>query len=200
MKANSMNMKSLVAAAALALVATAANAQSVSQTSSTSDTVITANIPNLVSIEGLNDVTFDITADDINNPYFGGVDKTEKFCVYSNVTSTGNYNISVSGPAGTDAPFALSGAGGNLDMAVWVSDDENNPFSGAGIGGNGYAFPGGVKTGYQTARAESRATDLNCSNVGGTNAALQLRLNDAEILAAIAGSYSGTLVLTVSVP
>ena len=62
------------------------------------------------------------------------------------------------------------------------------------------ALPGGVKTGYQTARAESRATDLNCSNVGGTNAALQLRLNDAEILAAIAGSYSGTLVLTVSVP
>ena len=85
-------------------------------------------------------------------------------------------------------------------MAVWVSDDEANPFSGAGIGGNGYVFPGAVKTGYKTARSKARATDLACSNVSGTNAALQLRLNDAEILAAIAGSYSGTLTLTVSIP
>jgi len=198
-----MIKKTLMAAAALAVLATGAQAETqgtLSQTSSTGTTVVTAVIPNMVSISGLNDVTFNVTADDINNPYFGGIDKTEKFCVYSNVTTGGNYNISVSGTAGTDAPYALTGTGGALDMAVWVSDDEANPFSGAGVGGNGFAFPGAVKTGYQTARSKARATDLACGNVGGTNAALQLRLNDAEILAAIAGSYSGTLTLTVSVP
>ena len=191
-----MIKKTFLAVAALAVLATGAQAETqgtLSQTSSTGTTVVTAVIPNMVSISGLNDVTFNVTADDINNPFFGGIDKNEKFCVYSNVTTGGNYNISVSGTAGTDAPYALTGTGGNLDMAVWVSDDETNAFK-------NFTFPGFVQTNYKTAQSKARATDLACSNVGGTNASLQLRLNDARILAAISGTYTGTLTLTVSVP
>lgn len=189
-----MKFAAVLAGVAAAALAVSANAQSVSETTSVADTQVTATIPNLVSIEGLNDIVFDLSADDINNPFFGGVDRNEKFCVYSNVTADGNYNIRVDGKDGADAEFALEGAEGDLDMAVWISDDETNAFK-------GYTWPGFTQTGYKTANGgKPRATDLNCSNVGGTNASLQLRLSDAEILAAVAGEYNGTLTLTVSVP
>lgn len=198
-----MIKKTLVAAAALAVLATGAQASTqgtLSQTSSTGTTVVTANIPNMVSISGLTDVIFNVTAADINNPHFGGIDETSAFCVYSNVTAGGNYNISVgSSVVGAGNTFALSGNGATLPMAVWVSDEASNGF---GANGDGFTWPGHIKTNYSTAQTgQPRATDLSCSNVsGGKNAALQLRITDAALLAAVAGAYSGTLTLTVSVP
>ncbi|MDB5714168.1 MAG: hypothetical protein JWO15_1565 [Sphingomonadales bacterium] len=192
-------MLAAVAAFTLASPAMAAKDGKLSKNNSVGKLDITAVIPPMVRVSGLDDLRINVTPADLLNPYFNRQDAETKFCVYSNINAEGEYNITVdgdaAGPNSNGSPFALSGAGGKLNYAVWVSDDVNNGFRSAG---SGWTYPGYTHTGYKTtAGGLARPASISCSDVG-ENAALHIGIDNSQILAAQAGKYKGTLTVTVS--
>lgn len=197
-------MKKLIIGVALSafIVATpslAATDGNLSTNHSTGKLTVKAHIPNMVRISGLDDLTIAVTPAALSNPYFHRQDAQSDFCVYSNDGAEGGYNISVDGDAGTDSPYQLTGANGTLGYSVWISDDPNNPFTGAGVAGAGYTYPGSQKTNYQTTRdGNARPTTIDCSDVGNSDASLHIGIDNTKILAAQSGTYKGVLRVTVS--
>jgi hypothetical protein len=193
-----MLKKLLVAAAASMALAGAAHAAadgSLSTTSSVGSFNVTASVPDMVQVSGLTDQTIDVTVAELTSPYFSTIDTTQKFCVYSNDGAAGAYNVSVGGTPGVNgAPYQLSGPNGPLPMYVWVSDDASNVFV---DGGTGYSYNGAVHS-YTTTRGAgtTRPATTNCG--GGTDASIDVRLNNADVLAATNGTYTGALTVTVS--
>lgn len=183
------------AAVALATPAVAATDGPLSDSSSTGTLDVTANIAPMVSIRGLDDLTMTINAASILNPSSWAAIEVSNFCVYSNADAVGSYKIRVDGTAGSAAQrFALTGPGGNLDYRVHINDvNTTSP--------NGTQVSAGQTVNFQnTAGGQARATDRDCTNVGGNNSTLSVRVGDADALAAVAGSYTGTLSVVVSVP
>lgn len=183
-----------LASAALSAPAVAATEGTLSSTNSTGTMTVTTNIPKLVKISGLSDITFNPTAADLATGS-GLQNASSRFCVYSNDTADGLYKIKVDGLAGSELnsgelKFGLTGPGGVLDLGVWVSDQANNPYTRNAFPGREYA---NLKT---TAGGQTRPTTLNCG--GNNNASMAFRLKNSGILAMTAGSYTGTLTLTVS--
>jgi hypothetical protein len=193
-----MNKIALFAALAVATAATPAFAQAtdgkLSEDSSIGKLSVTTVIPKMVRISGLEDMAFNVTADSVANEG-GAISKTQKFCVYSNDTVDGLYKLSVEGLAGDElntgeAKFALTGDTGNtLSIAVFTSDNAAHAF-------NGTAAPGVARSFKTTSGGQTRPTNLSCNGV--ENAAMAVKITNKRILAAIAGSYTGTLTLTVS--
>ena len=186
-----------VAAASIAFASApvvAATDGALSITNSTGTMTVTTNIPKLVKISGLSDITFNPTAADLSNAD-GAQGTSKRFCVYSNDTAAGLYKIKVDGLAGSELnsgelKFGLNGPGGVLDYGVWVSDEANKPYD------RGTATPGQERNFKTTSGGQTRPTTLNCG--GGTNASLAFKLKNSGILAVTAGAYTGTLTLTVS--
>ncbi len=192
-------MKILVlAATCAALAASPAFAQvtdgDLSQTASASTFNVTTVIPKMVRISGLEDITLNITAAQVSNSA-GAQTPSQRFCVYSNDTADGLYKISVGGVTSavastTEEKFAIAGPGGSLPFGVWVSDQASNPWGGSN------AVPGSFYNKKTTAGGQSRPTTLNCNGV--ENASLALKINNSRILAALQGSYTGQLTITVA--
>jgi hypothetical protein len=185
-------LRALVAVSALAAApAMAATDGTLSPSSSQGTVDFTTVIPQMVRISGLTDMTLNVTAAALNNPYFSRQDAESQFCVYSNVGADGGYTMKVDGLAGDKGPFGLEGNGQKLDFAVWVSDDVRNSFK-------NYTWPGNTVTGYKTTSGgQSRPADLNCSK--GKDALIHVGVDNSNILAATAGTYKGTLKITVAV-
>ena len=191
-------MKKFIVAAAVAAFAVsspalAAKDGKLSKNDSVGKVDFTTVIPNMVRISGLTDMRIRVTPEALNSPYFNRQDTESKYCVYSNIGVDGGYNVTVDGQAGTDNPFALAGEGGSaLDYNVWVSDDANNSF-------RAYTFPGFQQTGFKTTSGgQTRPVTTDCSDIGGNNAVIHVGVDNREILAATAGTYKGTLTVTVS--
>ena len=192
-------MKKLLAAVAALAMATPAMASTdgvLSDTSSTGTLDITATVAEMVSIRGLDDLTLNINAAAISGPSSHAAIAQSNFCVFSNVDAAGSYNISATGTPSGDSgnPFALAGAttGTNLNYVVHLSDEK--------LVNDNQVQPGQVLSYTNTAGGQTRATDLNCSNAGGENASVSVRVRDVVALAALADTYTGTLTVTVSVP
>jgi hypothetical protein len=186
------------AIAAAALVAGQANANSdgvLSDTSSVGTLNINATVVPMVSIRGLDDMTFTINSAAINGPSSHAVIGISNFCVFSNVDADGSYNIKAEG-SGAASAFTLAGAGTSTALPYIVhllNTAGTNP-------NNGNANSGQVKNFNNTDGGQARATDLNCSNAGGENAGVSVRVTDTAALAALADTYTGVLTVTVSVP
>jgi len=182
---------------AAAFIASPALAQdgALSSTSSSAEVDITTNIPKLVRISGLEDITLNASAADLANAG-GAYNRGQTFCVYSNDTMAGLYKLSVNGQAGAElntgeAKYSLSGPEGQtLSFSLWTSDIANNAYAG------GTATPGVAKSFKTTSGGQTRTTTLNCN--GTENASMNVRFTNARILAAVAGSYTGTLTFVVS--
>jgi len=190
--------KFLIAALAAAAFATPAMAETqgtLSSTSSQGTVVVTTNVPKLVRISGLEDITINATAADLSNVN-GAYNRSQTFCVYSNNTLNGLYNLKVDGQAGAElntgeAKYSLNGPEDQtLSFALWTSDQASNVY------GRGTAAPGVAKSFQTTAGNQQRTTTLDCN--GRDNASMNVRFTNARILAAVAGSYSGTLTFVVS--
>jgi hypothetical protein len=183
-------------AMAFAGVAQAATDGSLSSSSSVGTLDVNVTIPEMVRISGLSDVTFNITVAAITSPS-SNIVETSDYCVYSNVTTAGLYDISVSGAASGDNanPFQLVDGSNTLNHVVFVQDDPiNSPFA-------GYAHVNQIKHYSTIAGGLARPTDINCGNIaGGVNSRVKIVLRKAQILAAPAGTYTGTVTLTVAVP
>ncbi len=185
-----------VSAMAFAGVAHAATDGSLSSASSVGTLDVNATIPDMVRVSGLDDLTFAVTVADLTDPYTVRMDRTSDFCVYSNVTIDGNYDISVGGAAASASggyPYALSDGTTELRHAVWVTDDPSNAFTGT------YTWPGNTKNYQTTSGGQTRPSTTDCSVIG-DNASLKVGIKDADILAVPAGTYTGTLTVTVAVP
>ena len=179
-----------VAAIAIATPALAATNGHLSKSSSTGTLDVTVNIPKMVRVSGLKDMTFNITPAMLTEPYFSREDQTDSFCVYSNDGADGAYSMTVTTSHAGDAhhPWGLVGAGGVLPYSMWTSDTTNQF--------KDYNF--GQATSYLTnGDGQGRRTTLNCSDHG-TDATLKVGFDDADLLAAQAGAYSGTVTVTVS--
>lgn len=188
------------AAAMAALSASPALAQSsgdgaLSETSSVASFKVTTTIPKMVRISGLEDIQLDITAAAVANSN-GAQNFGQRFCVYSNDTSAGLYKLTVDGQSGTElntgeAKFSLTGPDSTrLSFALWASDRAGDAYA------KGTAAPGVAKNMQTDAGGQTRPTTLNCN--GTENASMNVRFTNARILAALAGSYTGTLTFTVA--
>lgn len=195
--------KLLTAVAAAALFATAANAATdgtLSDSTSTGTFDINATVVPMVSIRGLDDLSMTINAATLASN-FGHTDARTQFCVFSNADALGSYKVSVNGPAGTAGdyanPYALSGTTthNNLDFTVGYWDNATYNSVGAT-----FMRPGVQHAMENTRNGQTRATDLNCSNTGGSNASINVGIRNAVALAALADAYTGTLSVVVSVP
>jgi hypothetical protein len=187
-------LRALVAVSALAAAPAFAATDGDLSTSSSQGTVdFTTVIPQMVRISGLTDMTINVTPAALTNKFFSRQDAESQFCVYSNVGADGGYTMKVDGDAGKTAghAFALTGADGSLDYNVWVSDDTRNSFK-------NYTWPGNTVTGYKTTSGgKARPADLNCS--AGKDALVHVGVDNSSIFAATAGTYKGTLKITVAV-
>jgi hypothetical protein len=191
-------MKKILCASALAIAVAAAPAfaqdGSLSSTSSSAEVDISTTIPKLVRISGLQDITLTASATDLANTS-GAYNRGQTFCVYSNDTMAGLYKLSVNGQAGAElntgeAKYSLSGPEGQtLSFALWTSDVAANAYAG------GTATPGVAKSFKTTSGGQARTTTLNCN--GTENASMNVRFTNARILAAVAGTYTGTLTFVV---
>lgn len=188
------------AAAMVALSASPAFAQSagdgaLSETSSVARFNVTTNIPQMVRISGLEDITLNVTAASVASAT-GAQNVGQRFCVYSNSTSAGLYKLTVDGQSGSElntgeAKFSLTGPDSTqLSFALWASDRASDAYA------KGTATPGVAKNMQTTAGGQTRPTTLNCN--GTENASMNVRFTNARILAALAGSYTGTLTFTVA--
>jgi hypothetical protein len=187
-------LRALVAVSALAAApAMAATDGHLNKSSSTGSVDFTTVIPQMVRISGLTDMKINVTPAALTNKYFSRQDAESQFCVYSNVGADGGYTMRVDGDAGTTPGhgFALAGSGGSLDYNVWVSDDTTNSFK-------NYTWPGNTVTGYKTTSGgKARPADIDCS--AGKDALVHVGVDNSSIFAAVAGTYKGTLKITVAV-
>lgn len=184
----------IAASALLSAPVMAATDGSLSTSSSVGTVDFTTVIPPLVKISGLTDMQINVTPAMLTNPYFSRQDAESQFCVYSNIGVDGGYSLKVDGTAGVSGGFGLtnSGAGtATLDYSVWVSDNVNDSFK-------NFTWPGNVEPAYKTtAGGKARPATTDCSDVG-KNALVHVGVDNSKILAATAGTYKGTLTITVS--
>jgi hypothetical protein len=184
--------KLLIAAAAIAFAtpALAATDGNLSTSSSTGSLDVTVNIPKMVRVSGLQDMTFNITPAMLTEPYFSREDQTDTFCVYSNDGADGAYSMTVTSSHSGDAHhhWGLTGAGGTLPFAIWTSDTTNQFKT--------YNF-GQTVSYLANGDGQGRRTTLNCSDHG-NDASIKVGFDDADLLAAQAGAYTGTVTVTVS--
>ena len=180
-----------VAATALVGFAGAAQAQDSQFGATSQDTfALTATIDPVVRISGLTDLTFNIGAAFLNggNP---NVTQRPNYCVYSNVTSAGTYELEVTGVAfgtGSDNRWALSGPGG-ARLAYTVNNNTGASASNRQLGpGDSFAFAANAMTG-------SRPNTGDCSDIGGFNNQLIVAFSRGDVLAANAGTYTGTVTV-----
>lgn len=191
-------MKKLAFAAATAVLAVsspafAATDGALSTTSSTGTVQLNVNIPKMVRVSGLNDLTINVTPAMLTEPYFSREDATDTFCVYSNNGADGAYSMAVSANAGPggDTPFALTGTGGSLPYAIWTSDNVGSQFK-------SFRFNGSNTSYISNGDGAGRRTTLDCSGLG-DNASIKFGVKDSNLIAAQAGTYTDTVTVTVSV-
>ncbi len=141
---------------------------------STGDLIITLDIDDLVRINNLND---------INLGTFGGgagnLTGSDAFCVYRN--GAGNYNINMTG-SGTASAFTLASGGNTVPYSV---DFVNGATTTAMATGTALTGQTGANT-----------TSETCG--GADNVSINVAVANADLVAAPAGTYTGTLTMVVA--
>lgn len=193
-------MKKIAFAAATAVLAMSAPAFAatdgdLSESASTGTVQVNVNIPKMVRVSGLNDMTIDVTPTMLTEPYHSREDATDTFCVYSNNGVNGDYSMAVTATASGvpgSAPFALTGTGGSLPYAMWTSDNIGNSFK-------SFRFNGSTTSYASNGDGAGRRTTLDCNGGANNNAIIRFGVNDSDLIAAQSGTYTDTVTVTVSV-
>lgn len=147
---------------------------------STGTVQINAAVPGRVQITGLADVDFG-TVDPTAN-----ASDAQSVCVWSN-TSGRKYNVTATGDGGVGGTdFSLSDGTDVLPYTVeWASASA--------------ATSGSLLTsGSALAGLSSAAVNPSCSAGANKSASLIVKMASTDLVAAVAGSYSGTLTLVVA--
>lgn len=180
---NNASMLKLGTAASMlcASIAFAADGD-LSTTDSTATSQVRAVIPGLVRITGLDDLnmgTYDPTAP-------GDMTASSIFCVYRN-SAGGEYTLTLEGDGGVDATtdFEIDNGTDELAYTVDFGDDSGGALT-------NYAVPAALLTDQV-----ANSVDANCTT--GVQAELEVTVTDADALSARAGTYTGDLIVTVTV-
>ena len=158
-------------------VAAAATQGTIGSTS-TGSVSVSATVPGRVQISGLSDVAF------------GTVDPTtaassaQNVCVWSN-TSGRAYNINATGSGASNA-FTLTDGTNTLAYAVEWADSTAQTTGTA------------LTSGTALTGLASTATNPTCSAGPARTASLIVKMTAADLQAAVASSYTGTLTLVVA--
>lgn len=164
--------------AAIPGTAGAVTADGTRGSTSTGTVDISATIPQQVQISKLTTVAF------------GTVDPTvaasqaQNVCVWSN-TSTKGYRITATGNGAANA-FTLSDGTNTL------------PYSVEWAGTSGQTSGTALTTGTQLSGLTSTATSPTCATGAATTASLIVKMTAANLSAAVANTYNGTLTLVVA--
>jgi hypothetical protein len=134
---------------------------------------ITLNLPDLVRISDLDDISINFSGpSDIG---------TDDVCVFSN---TGNYSITATT---VENSYQLTAGPPNTDTVTYSVE---------------WATSSGQITGtpllYNTALTNRSTSGANPACSGGLNATLIIRVSDTDVGTAINDTYSGTLLLSVA--
>jgi hypothetical protein len=141
---------------------------------------ISATVPGRVQISKLTDLVFG-TVDPTANAA-----KTENLCVWSN-TSGRTYQVTATGSGGgTSNTFALTD--GTTEL----------PYSVEWAGTSGQSSGTALATGTALTGLTSAAVNPTCSSGAATTASLIVKMAAADLQAAVASSYTGTLTLVVA--
>lgn len=165
----------------LAGVAYAADGD-LSTTDSSATAEVRAVIPEMIRITGLDDL--DMGTYDPASP--GDMTANSVFCVYRNSTG-GEYTLELEGDGGLDATtdFEIDNGTEELAYTVDFGDDSSGALS-------NYATPGSLLTDQV-----ANSTDATCTS--GVQAEIEVTVDGADALAAQAGTYTGDLIVTVTV-
>lgn len=194
-------MKKLIIAAAMtALTAGVANAAPVdgalSSTSSTGSFDVSVNVAPMVRVSGLDDIALTINPTVLASN-FGSTSGITQFCVFSNVDAAGSYNVQVTGNPGDGLanPYGLTGqtSGTRLDHTVGYWDNATYNSVAATFMRSSI-----VRASENTRNGQARATTTDCA--GGSNSSIRVTVRNANAIAALADTYTGTLNVVVSVP
>ncbi|HSQ99937.1 MAG TPA: hypothetical protein VLM36_08470 [Sphingomicrobium sp.] len=164
---------------ALALPGTAIAATQGSVGATSTGTVgITATVPGRVQISGLTDIAF------------GTVDPTaaaasaEDVCVWSNTSGKG---------------YSVTATGSGASNAFTLSDGTNLlPYSVEWAGSSGQSSGTALSSGSALAGLASTAASPTCASGPAKTASLIVKMTAANLQAAVASSYTGTLTLVVA--
>jgi spore coat protein U-like protein len=147
-------------------------------TTSTGTVGISATVPGRVEISGLSDIAFG-TVDPA-----AAAASAENVCVWSN-TSGKAYTVTATGSGASNA-FSLSDGTNSLVYAV--------EWAGTAGQSTGTALVSGTALGGLS----STATNPGCSSGPASTASLIVKMTAANLQAAVASSYTGTLTLVVA--
>ena len=145
---------------------------------STGTVSISATVPGRVRISGLSDIAFG-TVDPA-----AAAARAEDVCVWSNTSGRG-YTVTATGSGASNA-FTLSDGTGSLAYAVeWA-------------GTSGQSAGTALVSGTALGGLSSTATNPTCSSGPAATASLIVKMTAADLQAAAASSYTGTLTLVVA--
>jgi len=147
-------------------------------TTSTGTVGISATVPGRVEISGLSDIAFG-TVDPA-----AAAASAENVCVWSNTSGKG-YTVTATGSGASNA-FSLSDGTNSLAYAV--------EWAGTAGQSTGTALVSGTALGGLS----STATNPGCSSGPASTASLIVKMTAANLQAAVASSYTGTLTLVVA--
>ena len=169
----------LASAAALAMPAAASAAtQGTSGATSSGSVTISATVPGRVEISGLSDVAFG-TVDPAS-----AASQAQNVCVWSN-TSGRLYSVTATGSGAANA-FTLTDGTNTLAYGVeWAAS-------------SGQASGTALVSGTALGSLASTATSPTCSAGPAASASLIVKMTAANLQAAVASSYTGTLTLVVA--
>lgn len=177
---NSFRMMSMLGACTLLVVPGVANAATQGTLGSTSSgTVgISATVPGRVEISGLADIAFGTV-----NPAAAQA-QNENVCVWSNTSGRG-YEVTATGSGASNA-FTLTDGTNTLAYSVeWA-------------GTSGQASGTALASGTPLTGLTSTATNPTCSAGPTSTASLIVKMSAANLTAAVASTYNGTLTLVVA--
>lgn len=169
----------LLASCALAIPGTSfAATQGSAGATSTGTVGISATVPGRVQISGLSDIAFGTV-----DPAVAAA-SAEDVCVWSNTSGRG-YTVTATGSGSSNA-FALSDGTNSLAYAVeWA-------------GTSGQSAGTALVSGTALGGLSSTATNPTCSSGPTATASLIVKMTAADLQAAVASSYTGTLTLVVA--
>jgi hypothetical protein len=169
----------LLAACALAIPGTAfAATQGTLGATSTGSVSIGATIAGRAQISGLTDVAFGTV-----NPSVAA-SSAENVCVWSNTSGKG-YQVTATGSGAANA-FTLTDGTGTLAYSVeWA-------------GSSGQASGTALTSGSALTGLSSTATSPTCAAGPAATASLIVKMTAANLQAAVASTYNGTLTLVVA--
>ena len=146
-------------------------------TTSTGTSVITVTIPELILITGLADISFGTYGGT------GDLNGNDDICIYTN-KAAGTYGVTATGDGAASA-FTITDGSNTIAYNVYFNDV-------SGTTGETQLITNTANTSQTGANTSSQ----NCG--GGANANFHVEMLEANLQAAPAGAYSGTLTLVVA--